>query len=194
MAYYVGIYHCSSPSDPLSLFSTYIPARVTAGVTDGVTLGHPCCSVHNCKNTLARQYHRYCPEHAGLRNTCAVKDCIHPNETGFDTCNLEAHRQYELDHRARGRAMPKLKQSARRAAAAQTGDVNTESQQQPSTPSRISGKLTRTWTHNEQLFVWCCGIIASRATLFGAESVSSVKVRPLTIGYAYVANSSLRTF
>jgi hypothetical protein len=38
------------------------------------------------------------------------------------------------------------------------------------------GKLSRSWTHNEQLFVRCCGIIISRATMYGSEGVSGVKV------------------
>lgn len=37
-------------------------------------------------------------------------------------------------------------------------------------------KLSRRWTHNEQLFVRCCGIIVARATFFGSEAISGVKV------------------
>jgi hypothetical protein len=38
------------------------------------------------------------------------------------------------------------------------------------------GRMSRRWTHNEQLFVYPCGVIASRATFFGSEGVSGVKV------------------
>jgi hypothetical protein len=34
----------------------------------------------------------------------------------------------------------------------------------------------RRWTHNEQLIVCCCGIIAAHATMFGVEAISGVKV------------------
>jgi hypothetical protein len=44
----------------------------------------------------------------------------------------------------------------------------------------VKGKLSRSWTHNEQLFVRCCGVITSRATLFGSEAITGVKVRNAT--------------
>jgi hypothetical protein len=34
------------------------------------------------------------------------------------------------------------------------------------------------WTHNEQLIMRTCGVILSRATLFGSEAVSAVNVSP----------------
>lgn len=36
--------------------------------------------------------------------------------------------------------------------------------------------MSRRWTHNEQLFVRCCGVILSRATMYASEGVSGVKV------------------
>lgn len=46
----------------------------------------------------------------------------------------------------------------------------------PNAPSPIKGRTTRKYTHNEQLFVRCCGIIVSRATFYHAEGVAAVKV------------------
>ena len=43
--------------------------------------------------------------------------------------------------------------------------------------TNLKGRFSRRWTHNEQLFVRCCGIIISRATFYGSEGVSGVKVR-----------------
>jgi hypothetical protein len=43
-------------------------------------------------------------------------------------------------------------------------------------PGKIRGRLSRRWTHNEQLIVRCCGIILSRATFFGSEAITAVKV------------------
>lgn len=37
-------------------------------------------------------------------------------------------------------------------------------------------RFDRRKTHNEQLVVACCGIILARGTMFGAESISGVKV------------------
>jgi hypothetical protein len=45
-----------------------------------------------------------------------------------------------------------------------------------SRPVKIRGRLSRRWTHNEQLMIRCCGIILSRATFFGSEALTSVKV------------------
>lgn len=45
-----------------------------------------------------------------------------------------------------------------------------------SQPVKIRGRLSRRWTHNEQLMIRCCGIILSRATFFGSEALTSVKV------------------
>lgn len=42
--------------------------------------------------------------------------------------------------------------------------------------SKVKGRASRRWTHNEQLFVRCCGVIVSRATFFGAEGVAGHKV------------------
>jgi hypothetical protein len=47
-------------------------------------------------------------------------------------------------------------------------------------PPRLKGRLYRNWTHNEQLFVRCCGVIISRATFFGSEGVSGINVCIIT--------------
>lgn len=41
-------------------------------------------------------------------------------------------------------------------------------------------RMARRWTHNEQLFVMCCGIILSRATFYTSEGLSGVKVCKLS--------------
>ena len=38
------------------------------------------------------------------------------------------------------------------------------------------GQFGRKKTHNEQLVVYCCGVIGARATMFGAEAITGVKV------------------
>ena len=38
-------------------------------------------------------------------------------------------------------------------------------------------RFGRRRTHNEQLIVCCCGVVAARATMFGAEAVTGVVVR-----------------
>lgn len=41
---------------------------------------------------------------------------------------------------------------------------------------KVKARFGRRRTHNEQLVVGCCGIIVGRATMFGAEAISGVKV------------------
>lgn len=47
-------------------------------VTDGVTVGHPCCAVARCKSPLVSNRHRYCSEHKMLETVCAVDGCGRP--------------------------------------------------------------------------------------------------------------------
>ncbi|KAJ6476418.1 hypothetical protein C8R45DRAFT_379283 [Mycena sanguinolenta] len=47
--------------------------RLTAGVHDGVTVRHLCCSVHNCLEALQSQLHHFCFTHRDLAKIC----CMH---------------------------------------------------------------------------------------------------------------------
>jgi hypothetical protein len=50
--------------------------KVWVVVTDGVTVGHPCCAIHNCFTALGNNRHQYCPEHAPLYDhKCAIIGC-----------------------------------------------------------------------------------------------------------------------
>ncbi|KAG1873259.1 hypothetical protein C8R48DRAFT_593873, partial [Suillus tomentosus] len=44
-------------------------------VTDGVTVGRPCCAIPRCKNPLTTNHRRYCLEHQNLESVCAVEGC-----------------------------------------------------------------------------------------------------------------------
>ncbi|KAJ7509683.1 hypothetical protein B0H11DRAFT_1702569, partial [Mycena galericulata] len=139
-------------------------SRLSACVTDGVTVGHACCGVHDCKIPLANQRAWFCPSHGERRFICVVNGCENPSEVHWRTCVTPSHRAYEQDRRTKGKAMFQLRARLAR----------TSGQADP-TPPKIRGRLSRRWTHNEQLMVRCCGIIISRATFFGSEAVSSVK-------------------
>jgi hypothetical protein len=45
----------------------------------------------------------------------------------------------------------------------------------PLTPA-VKGKNAWSWSHNEQLFVRCCGVIISQATFYGSEGLTGVVV------------------
>ncbi|KAG1855594.1 hypothetical protein F4604DRAFT_1659927 [Suillus subluteus] len=50
-------------------------------VTDGITVGRPCCAVPHCKNALASTRNRFCsadPSHRQLKTICAVDRCDQP--------------------------------------------------------------------------------------------------------------------
>ncbi|KAJ7202758.1 hypothetical protein GGX14DRAFT_369989, partial [Mycena pura] len=120
--------------------------RMTAGVHDGVTVRHVCCSVHNCTESLLSQRDHFCQSHHHLAKECCVDTVVF-------------------------RSIRKILQLQTSAAS----QVPTNSSLEPSTGTPIKGRTSRNWTHNEQLFVRCCGDIISRATFFGAEGITGVK-------------------
>ena len=142
-------------------------------MTDGVTLGHPCCGFHDCQNPLDKQYHKYCLAHASLNKVCAIQGCDQPALDGFASCDEATHRARDLERIVVNKAMPRLKKSLLKAQA--SGDSFDEGLT-PEASKRLTGQFSRRWTHNEQLFVRCCGVIVSRATFFGSEAISAVKV------------------
>ncbi|KAJ7121167.1 hypothetical protein C8R44DRAFT_622980 [Mycena epipterygia] len=144
--------------------------RISACVTDGVTVGHACCGVHDCKIPLANQSAWFCPLHNDLRFLCAVNGCNQKSEIGWRTCTESTHRAFEVERRAKGKAMFTLRARLAR----------TRGEAQPNAPAsdldyldQIRGRLSRRWTHNEQLMVRCCGVIISRATFFGSEAITA---------------------
>lgn len=148
-------------------------------MTDGVTLGHPCCGVRDCKTPLLKQYHRYCFEHTSHLTVCAITSCTRNTSGGYATCDLPGHRQWEMDRHTQNKATPRLKQSLRRAKDESSGSkspiMEAEGSENPPSPS-LKGRIARTWTHNEQLAVRPCQVIIARASMFGSEAVNAVKV------------------
>jgi CxC6 like cysteine cluster associated with KDZ transposases len=167
---------------------------VSAGVTDGVeTVRHVCCSIHDCTTPLVDQQDRFCPAHMDQQSVCCIHGCMEQIEPGHFTCAIESHRSFEtarLAHGA-GSALYTLRDRLRRAGVAQVPVAHLPSLEERShanssntLPPRAhealpKGRMSRRWTHNEQLFVRCCGVIISRATFFGSEGVTGVKVKVL---------------
>lgn len=153
------------------------PDYIWAGVADGVTLGHPCCSVHDCKVRLKTTQDHFCPVHSNKKLECCIINCTLAARAGHITCTLPEHGTWE---NARGQtSMSQLNRRLRRAgvtqADAEPDDELVDNSIQLSN-SKVKGRASRRWTHNEQLFVRCCGVIVSRATFFGAEGVAGHKV------------------
>lgn len=79
-------------------------------VTDGVSIGHPCCAVHDCPNPLlSRKGARYCMEHSAQEQQCAVLVCKASVEEGHKTCSDPEHRRLETWLDMQQKAMFQLK-------------------------------------------------------------------------------------
>ncbi|KIM23885.1 hypothetical protein M408DRAFT_76750 [Serendipita vermifera MAFF 305830] len=167
------------------------PANITNGwirsmVTDGVTMGHPCCAVPHCENALASHRLRYCPAHSAKENECSLNACSNPAEKGFKTCSNPQCREREERYDERKTAMFQLK---RRLLSGYIKDNDTLSFIPEPTSNEIAvgmhhppaksssntrSQFGRSRTHNEQLCVGSCGIIIGRKTFFASEGIENV--------------------
>ncbi|EDR02633.1 uncharacterized protein LACBIDRAFT_332257 [Laccaria bicolor S238N-H82] len=168
-----------------------------AAVSDGITIGHPCCAHHDCKNPLPTQRSKFCVEHASLSSLCAVTTCSRSVELNFQTCSLPEHRklenvgleQYTALFQLR-RRLDKLKtthveDSVESPSATLHADELVEvdahgecASKSPEGNIKLWAVFGRRRTHNEQLCVTTCGIILGRATFFGSEGPYGVVVCP----------------
>lgn len=70
-------------------------------VTDGITVGRPCCAIPRCKNPLVTNHCRYCLEHQNLECLCAMEGCSRAvtsdPKTGkpWKACNDPVHAKME---------------------------------------------------------------------------------------------------
>jgi hypothetical protein len=89
---------------------------VSVVVIDGVTVGHPCCAIHNCHQPLASSRHRFCPQDAVKYNTiCAIVGCDNPIVAGSLACADPSHQDVERIHNERGQARFQLQERLQRA-------------------------------------------------------------------------------
>jgi hypothetical protein len=95
----------------------YPGKKVTAVVIDGVTNGHRCCGIPNCKIPLDNNRDRFCPIHYHVNGVCAIIGCSLPtaSESGRKTCSLPEHEAVEKVYNDRGQARFQLKERQRRA-------------------------------------------------------------------------------
>ena len=108
--------------------------KVSVVVIDGVTVGHPCCGVPNCKVPLDNNRHRlvfncqlstidsnlmveleflwnrFCPDHLNLNSTCAIIGCSNQVIPGRRCCFYQEHQAIETVHNDRGQARFQLKE------------------------------------------------------------------------------------
>lgn len=167
-------------------------------VTDGVTLGHPCCA----EPLIMAKGARFCLEHSEKEAECAIIGCTTRVSVGFSTCSPSSHRALEDYKLLANKSMFTLKQRLERL---KTGSGNAPSGEDisetpdeqsldvvgdftnPNDPSfvnaeplgnrRLRAQFGRRRTHNEELAVASCGGTVGRATFFGSEAINGVLVR-----------------
>ncbi|KAF9541039.1 hypothetical protein CPC08DRAFT_756197 [Agrocybe pediades] len=127
-------------------------------------------SVHDCANSLLNNKFRYCEAHMYKQAECSI----------------EEHRTKEEQYFSKGKSIFQLKERLKSVMGDKSGPSLLQDEEEDSDePIDCSGKpetgnrqfkssFSRKRTHNEQFIMRPCGIILSRATLFGSESVSAV--------------------
>ena len=158
-----------------------IIAVMHSAVTDGVTLGHPCCAVHDCQEALSNNHQMFCNTHQSLQSQCSVEGCVTVVEPGFRTCIQPDHHALEEHYLERGKAMFQLKQRLENLQGPQelsqgpddeevVGGIQCDGKPEVG-KKKLKAHFGQRHTHNEQLCVASCGIILGRATFYGAEGL-----------------------
>lgn len=160
---------------------------------DGVTIGHPCCSVFNCELPLRSNRDRFCRVHKDNAKLCRISDCAEPAEPGHRSCSDPAHRALDLANKERGQSFFQLKgrlENARVGHISNSMSLEAEQEEElsdseeievcdaksPTGNRRLKAKWARSQTHNEQLIVRPCGVILARQTFYASEGVIQAKV------------------
>ncbi|KAG2032178.1 hypothetical protein BDR03DRAFT_936104 [Suillus americanus] len=129
--------------------------RFTAPIY-GVTIGHPCCGIHNCHEPLTNNRDRFCSNHHLTHlHICAIVNSVPTNSDTSDVAiaDLEADDPLEEEFKVPIVGKETTKQTKLR---------------------KLCTKFGRNRTHNEQLIIVLCGMILARETFYGAEGVTSI--------------------
>jgi len=189
----------------LMVFYVVVTQKVWVVVIDGITVGHPCCAVHNCHIPLANNQHRFCPLPTPTHGfICAIIRCNNKVTVDSRVCSDLMHKQVEKIHKEQGKSQFQLQEWLQHARVAHPNDfigdeIGTGSIKEAeegfkvdehgivltaaateahrNTPvKRIQAQFVQKHTHNEQIIVAPCGMIIACETFYGAEGVGSVVV------------------
>lgn len=83
-------------------------------VTDGLTMGHPRCGIHGCREPLANNRDRYCQNHYSQHGVCAVVGCDDAVVEGKKACSNLEHQRMETLRFQKGKAAFTLKERLQR--------------------------------------------------------------------------------
>ena len=199
-----------------------LSVKIQAAVCDGNTIGHPCCTVHDCKLPLDNHRLRFCSHHQDHRNICAVEGCGLACSPGSNTCHITEHQQLEDAYYKPAKALFQLRARLKKAGLSIPPDsmaaeedesmseeaIECDGKSNKGNSHHLKARFGTRRTHNEELIMRPCGIILARATFYGSEAVSAVNVCELNflskrclIIYVYhlgickgcVSNSSIHT-
>jgi hypothetical protein len=79
-------------------------------VTDGITIGHPCCRVRDGKEPLPNMKAHYCLGHTNLELRCSTIGCPNMASHGYHSCTEPECRELEHAYYSSGTAMFQLQQ------------------------------------------------------------------------------------
>ncbi|KZT04193.1 uncharacterized protein LAESUDRAFT_738004 [Laetiporus sulphureus 93-53] len=173
------------------------PEALHSVVTDGVSIGHPCCAVHDCMQLLIMTKDtRYCSVHA-------AKDKL--ADAGFMTCLLPSHCALESFKQLENKAMFQLKHCLECLRMSQLKQHDSQVSTLPSVLEELEvcaehditaadkmlsnilpqdAQFGHRRTHIEELCVTSCGVNLGCATFFGSEAINGVLTQAFFEGCA----------
>ncbi|KAF6744848.1 hypothetical protein DFP72DRAFT_1176610, partial [Ephemerocybe angulata] len=142
-------------------------------VTDGVTVGRPCCNTHNCKTALESPKNRFCKDCKELYgDKCRIKGCQEKQVKERKTCAEEKHQAVEDLYNERGKARFQLQQLLLRAWV--THPESSEPVISSDTPTGDRSKPPEPVPAIDELEEVEVVTSVARETFYGAEGVGSV--------------------
>jgi hypothetical protein len=183
-----------------------------SAVTDGITIGHPCCRVHDCKEPLPNMKARYCIGHTNLELRCSTIGCPNMASHGYHSCPEPECRELERAYYSSGTAMFQLRQRLARQGLShpQQEELSVHTEASPGIANdpiqenneieievdcvegrtgktkRLRGRFGRLRTHCEVLCVLSCGTILGRTTMFGSEAPNGIIVSELVFFHLHL--------
>lgn len=92
-------------------------------IIDGVTVGCPCCTVHNCKVPLENNHHHFCPQDSAQNHVSSVVGCSALTIADSHMCADLEHQEAKQLHRDWQQAHFQLKEWLQHAHVAHPSDA-----------------------------------------------------------------------
>ena len=94
----------------LNISMVHLQEKVSVIVIDGVTIGHPCCGIHNCHTPLSSNCNHFCDHHNSNANICAIVDCSNTVTPDMITWGNPDHKAIEDVYHTWGQSRFQLQQ------------------------------------------------------------------------------------